>query len=211
MTSKNCWSYRTLVIKIKERTYERTLINQTNFEDTLPKDLKLKAQLVIKDEYSFDFLGMGKEYSERELEDAILREIPSFLREMGGMLAFIGNQFRLEVDDQEFFIDLLLYHRDLECLIAIELKTGEFKPEYVGKMQFYLETLDRHVKKDGEKPSIGIILCKGKKRTVVEYTLTRSLTPIGVSEYRTVARLPKDIEQLLPSKEQIGRLLGGLE
>ena len=211
MTKKLGWSFRVLIGKIKDQTYEQALISQTNFEKTLPEPIKRKAYLSVKNEYSFDFLEMGEEYSERELEDAILREIPSFLREMGGLLAFIGNQFRLEVEGQEFYIDLLLSHRQLNCLVAIELKNRDFKPEDVGKMQFYVETLDRHVKQAHENPSIGIILCKGKKRTVVEYTLARSMTPIGVSGYRTVKQLPKDLKELLPTKEQISKLLEGIE
>lgn len=210
MTTRFGWSKRTLIAKINDKTYERTMINQTNFDTALPEKIQTEAILTLKDQYSFEFLEMKEQFSEKELEKAILKNIPDFLREMGGMMAFIGNQFRLEVDNQEFFIDLVLYHRELECLVAIELKKGEFKPEYIGKMQFYLETLDRHIKKDSENPSIGIVLCRDKKRTVVEYTLARSNFPIGVSAYHIDEQQPKDLEKLLPNKKQIGQLFKGL-
>jgi nuclease YhcG-like protein len=126
---------------------------------------------------------------------------------MGGLFAFIGTQFRLEVEGEEFFLDLLLFHRRLKCLVAIELKIGEFKPEFVGKMQFYLTALDRQVSEDGENPSIGIILCKEKKRTIVEYALYDAHKPIGVATYRLVKRLPRELKGLLPAPEEIAKLL----
>jgi predicted nuclease of restriction endonuclease-like (RecB) superfamily len=211
MCKKSKWSYRILQNQILSKTYERTMINQTNFDTTLADDTRDQAHLSLKDEYSFNFLEMGDEYSERRMEKAIIRNLPNFLREMGGVFAFIGNQYRLEVNHKEYSIDLLLFHRKLRCLVAIDLKVGEFKPEHVGKMQFYLSALEEHVKENGENPPIGIILCKDKDRTSVEYTLRLSQAPLGVSKYRTVEELPHDLEDQLPRPEQIERLLLALE
>ena len=129
---------------------------------------------------------------------------------MGGLFAFLGSQFRLEVDGKEYFIDLLLFHRRLRCLVAIELKIGEFQPEFVGKMQFYLTALDRQVREESENPSIGIILCKEKNRTVVEYALHDARKPIGVATYEITKTLPKSLKGELPSPEQIAQLLEDL-
>ena len=133
--------------------------------------------------------------------------IEDFLRAMGGLFAFVGSQFRLEVEGEEFFIDLLLYHRRLQCLVAIDLKIGKFEPEFVGKMQFYLAALDAQVRERSENYSIGIILCKEKNRTVVEYALHDARKPIGVATYRTSKRLPKELKGQLPSPEEISKLL----
>ena len=130
-----------------------------------------------------------------------------FLREMGCALAFVGSQYKIEVDGKEYFIDILLYHRHLHLLIALELKVGEFLPEYVGKMQFYLAVLDDKVRVEGENPSIGIILCKEKNRAVVEYTLKESNKPIGIAEYKVVKNIPKNLKGELPTPEQIAILL----
>jgi hypothetical protein len=130
---------------------------------------------------------------------------------MGGLFAFIGSQYRLEVDDEEYFIDILLYHRRLKCLVAIELKIGKFLPEYVGKMQFYLSVLDNTVKLPDENPSIGIILCKSKQRTIVEYALKDSNKPIGVSTYQIVSTVPQELKNQLPDPEQVAKLLEGFE
>lgn len=211
MAIKNRWSHRVLLNKIENQTYEKTLLGQTNFDRTVPATIKGKAQMVVKDEYLFDFLELGDEYTERQLEDALVARVDHFLREMGGMFAFVGRQYRLEVGDKEYFIDILLYSRALKCLIAIELKIGEFLPEYVGKMQFYLAALDVHDKIAGENPSIGIILCKSKNRTTVEYALKESNKPIGVSGYTVVKKLPKELKKQLPSAEQIEKLLGEIE
>ena len=154
---------------------------------------------------------MSDEHSERQLEQALLGKVDTFLREMGGMFAFVGSQYRLEVGDQEFFIDLLLYHRGLKSLIAIDLKIGKFQPEYVGKMQFYLAVLNEQVRLEDENPSVGIILCKSKDKTIVEYALKDSDKPIGVSTYRMVSTLPKELKGQLPAPEQIMKLLENLD
>ena len=211
MTRKFGWSKNVLIHQIENQSYEKTLLGQTNFDKALTPGQRAQAKLAVKDEYTFDFLEMGEEHSERELERALIARIEDFLRAMGGLFAFVGSQFRLAVDDKEYFIDLLLYHRRLKCLVAIELKIGEFQPEFVGKMQFYLTALDRQVREEGECPSIGIILCKEKNRTVVEYALADAGKPIGVSTYRMVKRLPKELKGQLPSPEEISKLLGGVE
>ncbi|GAB4483138.1 MAG: hypothetical protein OHK006_03230 [Thermodesulfovibrionales bacterium] len=207
MTRRFGWSKNVLIHQIENQSYEKTLLGQTNFDKALTPKLRAQAKLVVRDEYTFDFLEMGEQHGERELERALISRIEFFLRAMGGLFAFVGSQFRLEVEEQEYFIDLLLFHRRLKCLVAVELKVGEFQPEFVGKMQFYLAALDRQVREKGENPSIGIILCKEKKRTIVEYALQTAKKPIGVATYQIVKRLPKELKGQLPSPEQIAKLL----
>lgn len=169
MTRKFGWSKNVLIHQIENQSYEKTLLNQTNFEQTLPAEISSQAKLAVKDEYTFDFLELGDEHSERQLERAVLAKVEPFMREMGGVFSFIGSQYRLEISETEYFIDLLLYHRRLKCLVALELKIGEFIPEYVGKMQFYLAALDDLVRMKDENPSIGIILCKSKDKTIEDF------------------------------------------
>jgi predicted nuclease of restriction endonuclease-like (RecB) superfamily len=203
------WTKNVLIHQIENKTYEKTLLNQTNFEQTVPESIQKQARLAVKDEYTFDFLELGDEHSERQLEEAILGRVESFLQEMGGMFAFIGSQYRLEIDDEEYFIDILLYHRLLKCLVAIELKIGKFLPEYVGKMQFYLAALDDKVKLSDENSSIGIILCKSKNKTVVEYALKQSNKAIGVATYEISSTVPEELINQLPAPEQVAKLLEG--
>ncbi len=207
MTRKFGWSRSVLVHQIENQSYEKTLLGQTNFDQALTPELQAQARLAVRDEYTFDFLELSAEHSERELERALIGRVEEFLRAMGGVFAFVGSQFRLEVEEREYFIDLLLFHRRLRCLVAVELKIGEFQPEFVGKMQFYLTALDRQVREEGENPSIGIILCKEKNRTIVEYALQSSTSPIGVATYRMVRELPRELRDQLPGPEEIARLL----
>ena len=211
MTRKFGWSKNVLIHQIENQSYEKTLLNQTNFDQAVTPAIRAQAKLAVKDEYTFDFLEIGEEHAERELERALVSRIEGFLRAMGGLFAFVGSQFRLEVEGKEYFIDLLLYHRRLKCLVAVELKIGEFEPEYVGKMQFYLAALDEHVREEGENPSIGIILCKEKRRTVVEYALRVANKPIGVATYRILKQLPRELKGQLPSPEAINALLEGVK
>jgi len=201
------WSYRVLDNHIDNRYYEKYLLNQTNFEKTLPNEYKHQAKLAVKDEYNFDFLELGNEHNEYELETGLINRIREFLAQMGSDFAFMGNQYKLEVDDEEYFIDLLLYHRRLKSLIAIELKIGKFKPEYAGKMNFYLSALNDTVRLPDENPSVGIIICKEKKRTTVEYALKDSNQPIGVATYKLTATLPHNMKNFLPSSEEISKKL----
>jgi predicted nuclease of restriction endonuclease-like (RecB) superfamily len=211
MTRKFGWTKNVLIHQIENQTYEKTLLNQTNFEQTISEKIRNQAKLAVKDEYTFDFLELADEHSERQLEQAILTRVQPFLQEMGGMFAFIGSQYRLEIDDEEYFIDILLYHRLLKCLVAVELKIGKFLPEFVGKMQFYLAALDDKVKQPDENPSIGIILCKSKNKTIVEYALRESNKPIGVATYQIVSAVPQEFKNKLPAPEQVAKLLDGIE
>jgi predicted nuclease of restriction endonuclease-like (RecB) superfamily len=190
MTKRFGWTKDVLINNIENRAYEKYLTNQTNFDDTVAEKYKLQAKLAVKDDYNFDFIEMGIEHSEAELGTGIMKNIRSFLDEMGGYFTLVRDQFHLELDDDDCYVDLLLFHRRLRCLIAIELKIGEFKPEYAGKMQYYLSVLDDTVKLPDENPSIGIIICKSKKRTRVEYTLRKSNAPIGVATYSYHDNLP---------------------
>lgn len=210
MTRKFGWSKNVLIHQIDNQSYEKSLLGQTNFDQALTPELRDQAKLAVKDEYTFDFLELGEEHSERELERALIARVEDFLRAMGGMFAFMGSQYRLEVDGNEYFIDLLLFHRRLKALVAVELKIGQFMPEFVGKMQFYLTALDRQVRQEDENSSIGIILCKEKNRTVVEYALHDASKPIGVATYEITKTLPKALKGQLPSPKEIAALLGEL-
>lgn len=211
MTRKFGWSKHVLIHQIDNQSYEKSLLGQTNFDQTLTSALRAQAKLAVKDEYTFDFLELGAEHSERELERALIAKVEDFLRAMGGLFAFMGSQYRLEVDGREFFLDLLLFHRRLRCLVAIELKVGDFQPEFVGKMQFYLTALDRQVRQEDENPSIGIILCKEKSRTIVEYALHDANKPIGVATDEITRTLPRELNGQLPRPEEIAALLEELE
>ena len=169
----------------------------------MPEVYQNQAVLAVKDEYNFDFLELSDEHSEFELELGLINKVREFLFQMGSNFSFIGNQYRLEVDGEEYFIDLLLYHRGLKALIAIELKIGKFKPEYAGKMNFYLSALNNLVKLPEENPSIGIVICKEKKRTTVEYALKESNQPIGVATYKLTEKLPNVYKGLLPTSQEI--------
>jgi predicted nuclease of restriction endonuclease-like (RecB) superfamily len=207
MTHRFGWTKNVLIHQIENQTYQKTLLNQTNFDQTLTDDIRNQAKLAIKDEYTFDFLELGDAHSERQLEQAILRRVEPFLQEMGGMFTFIGSQHRLVVANQEYFVDLLLYHRGLKCLVAVELKVGDFLPEYIGKMQFYLAVLDDTMRLADENSAIGILLCKSKDRTIVEYALRESNKPIGVAIYQTFKTLPQELQGQLPNPEQVAKLL----
>jgi predicted nuclease of restriction endonuclease-like (RecB) superfamily len=201
-TKKNNWTKNLLVHHIENQTYEKYLLNQTNFDKTVSKKNKDLSKLAVKDEYVFDFLELKEEHLEKDLEKSLINNIKSLLTELGPNFCFVASQYRIEIDGDEFFIDLLLFHRTLRCLIAIDLKIGKFKPEFVGKMQFYLSAIDDIVKTENENRSIGIIICKDKNRTIVEYTLRDSNKPIGVSTYK----IPKKIIKELPKKEKFKKI-----
>lgn len=203
LTAEIGWTYRVLSHQIENKNYEKYLLNQTNFNETLPSKYKKQAKLAVKDEYNFDFLELSSDHSEYELEIGLINSIREFLSQMGTDFAFIGNQYRLEVDNEEYFIDLLLYHRRLKSLIAIELKVGIFKPEFVGKMSFYLSILNDTIKLADENPSIGIIICKEKNRIVVEYTLKDTTQSIGIATYKTMNELPDNLQEYLPTTSEI--------
>ena len=204
-TKKYGWTKDVLINKIEAKTYENYLLGQSNFDITWPDSIKNQAILALKDEYTFDLVGLAEEHSEYELEQAIIKNIRAFLMEFGTDFSFIGNQYRLEVDGKEYFIDLLLYNRRLQAMIAIELKIGEFQPEYKGKMEFYLNILNDTVKLPHENPAIGIIICKSKSRMIVEYALKSSNMPIGVATYSLSSELPEAYKKLLPTSEEIAQ------
>jgi len=206
-TKKFGWTKSVLINQIENKTFEKYLLNQTNFNSTLPEDIQNQAYLAVKDEYTFDFLNLIDEHSESELEQALVKNIRNFLSELGQNFTFVGNQYKVEISDNEYFIDLLLYHRQLRSLIAIELKIGEFLPEYKGKMEFYLSVLNDTVKLPHENEAIGIIICKSKDRTIVEYSLKTGSLPIGVATYNTTETLPKQYQNLLPSTQEISQKL----
>jgi predicted nuclease of restriction endonuclease-like (RecB) superfamily len=202
MVIKYGWTKNVLIHHMEGKSYEKFLLGQTNFDKALPEKYKHQAKLAVKDEYNFDFLEIGDEHSERELELALMKNIRKFLMEMGGDFAFIANQYRLALEE-DFCIDVLLYHRRLKSLVAIDFKKGKFTPEHAGKMNFYLSVLNDKVKTEDENASIGIIICKEKNRTTVEYALRELNQPIGVTTYKVTPTLPKGYKKYLPSPETI--------
>ncbi|MEL6493303.1 MAG: PDDEXK nuclease domain-containing protein [Cyanobacteria bacterium J06621_3] len=206
-TARYGWTKAVLQHQVDNKSYEKYLLNQTNFDETVSPEIKSQALLAVKDSYTLDFLELADEHSKRELEQALVSNLRAFLSELGGAFTFVGNQHRLEVGGQEYFIDLLLFHRRLRCLIAIELKIGDFKPEHKGKMEFYLEALDQQERMEGENPPIGMIICRSKNKTVVEYALRTATRPIGVATYTVVPQLPEAYRDELPSPDAIAERL----
>jgi predicted nuclease of restriction endonuclease-like (RecB) superfamily len=203
MTKRYGWSKNILIHHLDQKSYQQYLMNQTNFDKTIPEEYRNQAKLAIKDEYNFDFLEIADQHKEKELEHAIMKNIRKFLMEMGGDYTFIANQYRVDLGGREYYIDLLLFHRRLRSLVAIDLKGGEFEPDHAGKMQFYLSVLDEKVKMTEENSSIGIIVCRKKSRTIVEYTLKNVSSPIGVASYKTTEELPEDMKDYLPGPMEI--------
>lgn len=202
-TKNNGWTKAVLMHQIENQSYQKTLISQQNFEQHLPENVHHQAVLAVKDNYTFGFLELGDKHSEYELEQAILHNIRQFLIEMGGDFCFIANQFYLDLNGKDYKVDLLLYHRGLASLVAIDLKIDEFEPEHTGKMSFYLSLLDNRVKKPHENTSIGIIICKNKDHTTVEFALKDVNKPIGVATYSITKSLPSKLSQFFPSSEEL--------
>lgn len=205
------WSRPILVIQIESRLYHRQGKAITNFSATLPPPQSDLAHQTLKDPYLFDFLGLGDEAQEREVERALTAHITRFLLELGAGFSYVGRQVHLEVAGEDFYLDLLFYHLKLRCYVVIELKATDFKPEYAGKMNFYLSAVDDLLRHPGDEPSIGLILCKNKKGLIVEYALRDSNKPIGVSEYLLTEVLPRELEACLPTIEQLEAELAGNE
>lgn len=198
-TIENGWSRNVLVHHIDTRLYEREGKAITNFAEALPSPQSDLAQQLIKDPYHIDFVGLTQEAKERDLEAALVTHIRDFLLELGAGFAFVGSQHPLNVDGEEYYLDLLFYHIPLRCYIVIELKTTAFTPEYSGKMNFYLNVVDDLIKTEDENPTLGVILCKSKKNVSVEYALQGMQRPIGV----TTHNLPKELENSLPTVEAL--------
>jgi len=192
-----------LVHQIESRLYHREGKAITNFETKLPPLQSDLAKATLKDPYNFDFLSMSKKYNERELEDALIEHISHFLLELGSGFAFVGRQYQLVVGGDEFFVDLLFYHIRLKCYVVVELKTVKFKPEFAGQLNFYVSAINAELKEPNDNPTIGILICKSKNNTVVEYALNSIDNPIGVSEYELVSKLPTEFKSTLPTIEEI--------
>ncbi|AFZ02278.1 PDDEXK nuclease domain-containing protein [Calothrix sp. PCC 6303] len=202
-TIENGWSRNILVHQMESGLYHRQGKATTNFENTLPKPQSELAQQLLKDPYNFDFLSLGKEAQERDLEKALIEHIRDFLLELGVGFAFVGSQYHLEVGNQDFYIDLLFYHLHLRCYVVIDLKIEDFKPEFSGKMSFYVSAVDDLLRHPDDKPTIGMILCKTKNQTIVEYALREMNKPIGVSTYQLRDILPEQLQGSLPTIKQL--------
>ncbi len=197
------WSRSVLVLQIETALHKREGQAVTNFQEKLPSPQSDLALSTLKDPYIFDFLSVGKEAHEREVEKALVNHVEKFLLELGDGFAFVGRQYHLDVGDQDFYIDLLFYHLKLRCFVVIELKDRSFKPEYAGKMNFYLSAVDDTLRHEDDRPSIGLILCRSKNNVLAEYTLRDMTKPIGLAEYKLHEILPEDIKSSLPTIEEI--------
>ena len=204
-TAENGWSHNVLIHQIESSLYERQVLADkvTNFEHRLPSPQSELAVQTMKDPYVFDFIPFRENMLERDIEQALVRDVTKLLLELGTGFAFLGNQYPLNVGGDDFYIDLLFYNLNLRCYVVIELKTGDFKPEYAGQLNFYLSAVDGILKKEQDNPSIGLLLCKSKNNVVAEYSLKDISKPIGVSEYKITSSLPDDLEKQLPSVEDI--------
>jgi len=205
---QQAWSRDTLTVQIKNQLHLRQGSAVTNFNKRLAPPQADLAGAILKDPYHFDFLGLGDEAHERDIENALIRHITRFLLELGAGFAFVGRQFRLEVEGDEFFLDLLFYHTRLKCYVVVELKATAFKPEHAGQLNFYLATVDAQIKAPDDKPTIGLLLCKTKKRLVAEYALSGMAKPMGVAEYQLVRALPKPLDTCLPTIAELEKELG---
>jgi predicted nuclease of restriction endonuclease-like (RecB) superfamily len=197
------WSRNLLLHHIESRDYERRGRATTNFGSRLSETHAALAVEALKDPYRFDFLGVGDEAHERDVENALVAHISRFLLELGAGFAFVGRQVHLEVGGEDFYIDLLFYHLRLRCYVVVELKAGEFRPEHAGKLNFYLSAVDSQVRGELDNPTIGLLLCKTKNRIIAEYALRDASKPMGVAEYQLVHALPAQLETSLPSIEQL--------
>lgn len=210
MTLEHGWSRSILDLQIESDLYGRQGKAVTNFQRTLPAPQSDLAQQTLKDPYKFDFLTLSAEAIERDLEKGLVDHIVKFLLELGAGFAFVGRQVHLEVDEDDYYLDLLFYHIRLHCFVVIDLKAVQFKPEHAGKMNFYLSAVDDQLRTPQDQPSIGLILCRNKKQLTVEYALRNINTPVGVAEWQTklVKALPKELKGKLPTVEEIEKELG---
>ena len=202
---KNGWSRNVLVHQIESGLYQRQALAEkvSNFELRLPSPQSELAIQTMKDPYIFDFVPFKTDMLEREIEEALVKDVTKLLLELGTGFAFLGNQYHLNVGGDDFYIDLLFYNLNLRCYVVIELKTGEFKPEYAGQLNFYLSAVDGILRQEQDNPSVGLLLCKSKNDLVAEYSLKDMSKPIGVSAYQVTSKLPEELEKQLPSVEDI--------
>lgn len=202
-TLQNGWSKDVLSLMIKSEVHKRAGNLVSNFKQILPPFESDLVQQSFKDPYRFDFLTITEPFREKELENSLIKHMEKFLIELGSGFAFVGRQYKLEVGEDEFYIDLLFYHLKLRCFVVVELKKGKFKPEYSGQVNFYCNAIDSVLAQKDDKPTIGLILCQEKNEIVAEYSLKNMSQPIGISEYQLTEVLPKEFESSLPSIEMI--------
>lgn len=202
-TIQNGWSRSVMVHQIETDLCHRQGQAVNNFERTLPPEQSELATQVLKDPYSFDFLSLGADLRERQLQTGLLQRLRDFLLEFGAGFAFVGSEYHLEVDGQDFYLDLLFYHLQLRCFVVVELKIGDFRPGYAGKMSFYLSAVDELLRHPDDQPSVGLILCKTNSRIIAEYTLRDIHKPMGVSTYEVGKALPEQIRGALPTVEEL--------
>ena len=204
------WSVDVLKEKVENSLYERQTNNlkASNFQKRLTPPQSDLAEQTMKDPYMFDFIRYREGMIEREIEAELVKNITKLLLELGTGFAFLGNQYHIEVENEDFYIDLLFYHLKLRCYVVIELKNGDFKPEYAGKLNFYISAVDDLMKTEQDNPTIGLLLCKNKRGMIAEYSLRDIEKPIGVSEYKFIKNLPKEYENILPSAEDIEKRIG---
>jgi predicted nuclease of restriction endonuclease-like (RecB) superfamily len=210
-TIENGWSRPVLVAQIESGLHLRQGAAITNFPQTLPSPASDLAQQALKDPYILDFLDLAEDARERELERGLVEHIRDFLLELGVGFSFVGSQVHLEVGGDDFYLDMLFYHLRLRCYVVIELKVGEFKPEYAGKLNFYLSAVDDLLRHADDTPTIGLLLCKGKNRVVVEYALRDTSKPIGVAEWELTQALPDQLAERLPRVEDLEAEVADLE
>jgi predicted nuclease of restriction endonuclease-like (RecB) superfamily len=204
---ENGWSRNVLVMQIETGLRQRMGTAITNFSQRLPRPQSDLARESLKDPYRLDFLGLGKETQERAIENGLVKHVTQFLMELGAGFAFVGRQVHVEVGDKDFYIDLLFYHIKLRCYVVVELKAGEFLPEYAGKLNFYLSAVDSQLRHPSDNPSLGLLLCKSRDKVVAEYALRDMNKPMGVAEYQLIQALPEELQTGLPRIEDIEREL----
>jgi predicted nuclease of restriction endonuclease-like (RecB) superfamily len=202
-TLANGWSRNVLLVMIQSQAHRRQGRAVTNFDRRLPAPQSDLARQTLKDPYIFDFLTLAEPFHERELETGLVRHLEKFLLELGQGFAFVGRQYRVEVGDTDFYIDLLFYHLKLRAFIVIDLKTGPFQPEYAGKLNFYCNIVNDKLRHPDDQPTIGLILCQGKDRVLAEYALAGIDKPIGVSSYELTRALPPSLQSALPTVEEL--------
>jgi predicted nuclease of restriction endonuclease-like (RecB) superfamily len=205
-TIENGWSRNVLSLQIQSNLYTRDGKSINNFQNTLPSPQSDLATSIIKDPYNLEFLDIQGKINERELEGKLIDHIRDFLLELGQGFAFIGNQYHIELEGEDYYLDLLFYHVKLKCYVVVELKNTPFKPEYAGKLNFYLNLMDKKIKDESDNPTIGLILCEDKKGITVEYAIEGINKPIGVSQFKLTETLPEKLKQYLPTPEKITKL-----
>ncbi len=207
-TAKNAWDRDTLEIQIENKYHLKADISTHNFSNTLSAKQSELATQTLKDPYNFDFLGLENDALEKAIEDELIKNVTKFLLELGKGFAFLGRQYKIEIGENDHFLDMLFYHIELRCYIVVELKAGKFIPEYAGKLNYYLSAVDSQWRKKDDNPTIGILLCKKKNKIDVEYSLRDIHKPMGISEYILTDSIPDEIKPQLPSVEELERELG---